>query len=245
MTPKPIVEPMWYVWDWRGFIQKHLWPITYHTRYNSFKIEKQNGDVKFRCKRLPQSLKYGPTEGLKLVKEGIDLKTPIKSASFRIDSLGLDPLMLYITQRFKTSPLQERITTISNWDNVCKQLRDLPKKKDSLPVMSLAHLPEQQAKEDLRQLPQQTEGFHEEEICGHQYKDDIEEGDIEEVLPGFDVAVYTETKSGRPWVGRVVSIDKEKNEFEIHWFEKVQADSNKYVAMFKENKANIATSKWL
>ena len=60
MTPKPIVEPMWYVWDWRGFIQKHLWPITYHTRYNSFKIEKQNGDVKFRCKRLPQSLKYGP-----------------------------------------------------------------------------------------------------------------------------------------------------------------------------------------
>ena len=220
MKPMPTVESMWHIFDWRGFVENQLLPLHYHTRYNSFKLTKENNEVKLRCKRLPQSPRYGPPTGLMLVKEDLNLQANIGSADFRIDQLNLDHLMQFITKRYESFPLFERIDIISNWESVCKKLRDLPKKKETLVKMSLIELPVQDESQNLRPLPDMEDQNIDREITGIEFKERIAEGDVEEVLPGMDVAVYTENKRGRPWVGKVLSINKDQNEFEIHWFEK-------------------------
>ena len=35
----------------------------------------------------------------------------------------------------------------------------------------------------------------------------------QEVQTGMDVAVYTQCKKGRPWIGRVSEIDKKRGKF--------------------------------
>ena len=113
IIPKPSVETMFQINDWRGFVENSMWPLMYHTRYNSFKIVKEEGEVKLRCKRLPQSPEYGPKNGLKLLKDELDLKSPVGSADFRIESLDLDHLKQYIVNQFQSLPFLDRLEVIS------------------------------------------------------------------------------------------------------------------------------------
>ena len=145
--------------------------------------------------------------------------------------------MQYITNRFQALPLFERIDTISSWDSLCKKLRDLPRKKESLEKMSLADLPIQPNDHYARTLPETEDENYGREITGREYDSNVDEGDIEEILPGMDVAVYTEQKKRRPWVGKVLKVDTERNEFEIHWYEKAKNSHSQFNAMFDKNVA--------
>ena len=58
---------------------------------------------------------------------------------------------------------------------------------------------------------------------------------------GMDVAVYTDMKKGRPWVGRVLTIDGVSNTFDIHWYVKTPGQKNKYAAMPSDNESLIST----
>ena len=194
INPKPVVETMWYIFDWRGFVANSLWPLSYHTRYNSFKLTKEENEVKFRCKRFPQSAQYGPPSGIMLVKNDLDIRSHVGSGDFRIDFLDLDHLMQYINKRFQTLPLLERIDVISSWDLICKKLRDLPRKKESLEKMSLVNLPIQPDNHNARALPVTEDENYSRAIEERECRTNVEEGDIEEILPGMDVAVYTEQK---------------------------------------------------
>ena len=40
-----------------------------------------------------------------------------------------------------------------------------------------------------------------------------------DIAIGLDVVVYTESKSDRPWLGRVCEIFEETLEFQIHWYQ--------------------------
>ena len=52
----------------------------------------------------------------------------------------------------------------------------------------------------------------------------------QEVQTGMDVAVYTQSKKGRPWIGRVSEIDKKKGKFNLQWFSR-RSRGNTYYAI--------------
>ena len=240
IDPKPIVENMFHINDWRGFINDKLYPLQYHTRYNSFKFSKEEGEVRLRCKRLPQSIQYGPPSGLKLLKSGFNLGTPIGSSDFRVDSLDLDSLKRYIENKFSNLPLEERLEVISSWTRRFKILQDLPKRKEGLEKISLRDLPNQ-VEYSTRPLPENAITSEGACIVGEEFPEDEPlEGHVEEILPGMDVAVYTETRRGRPWVGRALSIDMESNTFKIRWFMKATGTRNKFVSMSSSD--DVSTS---
>ena len=41
-----------------------------------------------------------------------------------------------------------------------------------------------------------------------------------EIKSGMDVAVFTESKKDRPWLGRVVNVFDDGLSFEVHWFKR-------------------------
>ena len=129
---------------------------------------------------------------------------------------------------------------ISSWEKLFKQLRDLPFKSDSLERLSLSDLPKQ-VPYIVRAAPAVHDELEDPELTGVAYVELVDEGSVEEIMPGMAVAVYSETKEGRPWVGDVVSIDLPKNEFMIHWYEPVLGSKqNKFKAMYVGTKAYTA-----
>ena len=234
IQPKPIVESLFYIWNWRDFIEDKLHPLSYHTFFNSFKITKELGEVRFRYKKLPQSPEYGPKEGMKLVEAGINLE-PVGSADFRIEKLELDKLMKNLETVFQPLPITERMSILTSWAALKKTLEALPIRKDSMPKMDLNNLPKRSWKEteesnlDVEEEIRDIEGvFHEDDVC---------EGDVDdEVVVGMDVCVYTNSKIRRPWVGIVTNLNKEDATLELHWYEKDKASkSNRYKAMFHKD----------
>ena len=41
-----------------------------------------------------------------------------------------------------------------------------------------------------------------------------------EIQSGMDIAVYTESKKDRPWLGRVINIQEGGNTFQVQWFKR-------------------------
>ena len=177
MKPKPVVEVMWFSWDWKQFIELRLNPLENHSYFNSFSLKKEGPDVKLRYKKLPQSVEYGPVCGIRLLKVtgGPHL---IKAAEFRIESLSLEKLLRGLQPFFATLDLNKRIEVSSRWEATKKTLESLPLKRDSLPRMDLEKLPKQafgsNNEEDI-----ETEEDHR-EIRGTFFESVIREGDIEE-----------------------------------------------------------------
>ena len=68
---------------------------------------------------------------------------------------------------------------ISSWDSLCKLLRDLPKKKDSLTKMSLSDLPRQEA--DANRSPPHVVDDDNVQISGREFNANAEEGEVEEI----------------------------------------------------------------
>ena len=234
MKPPPIVESMWYSWDWKTFVEPRLNPLENHSLFNSFMLKKEGGEVRFRYKKLPQSPEYGPLEGIQLVKtrEGLE---PIKAAEFRVEALQLDKLMRGLQPYFNTMDLENKMTVVTRWEGLKKKLEALPARLEGLKRMDIEELPTSSERD--------TEGFQalesedeNRQIRGKFFEEMVEEGNLEdEICVNMDVAVYTVQKRKRPWVGRVASL-KNRETFVVQWFEKDKTSkTGKYVAMEHEN----------
>ena len=238
MKPKPIVQSMQFSWDWKTFIEPRLNPLENHTLFNSFSIKKEEGDVKLRYKKLPQSPTYGPANGLDLVKsfEGFE---PVKAAEFRVETLQLDKLLRGLQPYFSTMDLEAKMRVQSRWEARKKMLEGLSAKREGLPRMDICELPTQcdeeaKSSEDLEDQRQ---------IQGTFFEEIVEEGDLEkEICVNMDVCVYTVQKRKRPWVGRVISLENRDN-FVINWYERDSSSKcGRFIAMKNDN-GTLYTSK--
>ena len=70
-------------------------------------------------------------------------------------------------------------------------------------------------------LPAYLEQYHSVNIRGLQGAKHVEDPPISsfvmEMKPKMDVAIYTQVKNTRPWLGRVISIMPGGQEFVVHW----------------------------
>ena len=161
---------------------------------------------------------------------------PIPVADFRIESLQLDKLMRSLQSYFNTFPLPARMTVVSSWEALKKALESLPNLRDGMPRMNLLSLGKQNAPEDSQGDDDDDIEPNRPQITGDFHEENVDEGDLEqEIAIGMDVCVFTRTKIGRPWVGRVVTIIS-KEEFEIQWYEKdLNFRNGTYKAMNLDN----------
>ena len=230
IIPKPVVEHLFYIWNWKKFIEKELHPLEFHSFFNSFQLKMEENEVRFRYKRLPQDLEYGPKAGMKLVKFGVQSRL-IDVADFRIESLQLEKLFRSLEAFFQTLPLYVRMDVKSKWQALRKTLEALPMKQESMCKMDISSLTGhsvEPAQPEIN-LPNHAEPR---EIEGEFYEELVDEGEFEtEASKGMDVCVYTTSKIKRPWVGRIVEVKKEMAVV-IHWYEKRKGSrSGEYVAM--------------
>ena len=230
IKPKPVVESMMYSWDWKEFVEPRLNPLENHSLFNSFLLKKENGEVRFRYKRLPQSSEYGPLQGIKLIKSREGLH-PVKAAEFRIESLKLDKLMRGLQPYFRTMELERRMTVVTRWEALKKTLESLPAKLERLEKMDLTKLPTY-TEVDSDQVQEMLDADDVRHIRGEFFEEMVEEGNLEdEICVNMDVCVYTVQKRKRPWVGRVAGL-KNRDSFLVHWYEKDQnSKAGRYIAM--------------
>ena len=52
IQPKPVCKSLDFIFGWKGFVTPWLAdpPLTNHSKYNSFSVQKESGKVKFRKK---------------------------------------------------------------------------------------------------------------------------------------------------------------------------------------------------
>ena len=223
IIPKPDVEDLFYIWDWRQYIQPKLSerPLHNHSFYHSFLLKKDDGIVVFRAKQYTQTPEWG--KGIKLLKDGFE-SSPVPASDFRLESLNMDKVFsdLY-TKYFPTLTLQDRQEAEASWERLRTVLESLPKKQANLPPLKLSSLPRQvplvptlapsylQLLED-REVP---------DLEGESYIPEPAFGQFDiEIRSGMDVAVFTHSVKDRPWLGRVLSVEKESSRFEVQWFKK-------------------------
>ena len=220
IKPKPKVEHLFFIWDWKKFVENQLHPLEYHTFFNSFQIKREGVNVKFRYKRLPQDQEFGPAAGMKLLKSSLAL-SPVSVADFRIEQLQLDKLFRSLEVFFQALPIGLRMEVVADWQAIKKTLEALPLKKPSLPKMDLSTLQGFTHSVELPRSPDRHQDGQR-DIQGEFFEETVDEGIIEEeIREGIDVCVYTKNKQQRPWVGRVVKIE-ESSTFVIHWYQKVK-----------------------
>ena len=71
------------------------------------------------------------------------------------------------------------------------------------------------------------------------FPESLEEADFDqEAKEGLDVLIYTKTKKGRPWCGRIVNIQGE-GRFMIQWYERKKG--NTFVACFNPDGSPYTT----
>lgn len=210
-----------YIFDWKAFVIPHLADpqLSNHTRYNSFVLKKEDGNVKLRGKKLPQnadSTLY-PRAGIQLIKENTQFR-PVGAASFRVEDIQFDQIFSGIAKFVSKLPLEEKMTIITSWDNLRQSLESLPGKIANLRRMKLTDLPKQII-EEANEDPEEPDEYDEEnQMTGNLCPETIVEGNLEDDIDsGTDVCVYTETIQGRPWVGRVQELLPNKK-FVINWF---------------------------
>ena len=232
MKPKPIVESMMFSWNWKDYIEPCLNPLGNHSFFNSFCFKKEDGEVKLRYKKLPQSAEYGPVGGMKLLKTRGNLEA-IKAADFRVESLGLEKLLRGLQPYFASLDLETRMIVVTRWEALKKTLEALPLKREALARMDIQKLPKQASGQASR-----DDGTVEEDrqVQGTFFDVPVEEGDLEkDICTDMDVCVYTRVKRKRPWVGRVISI-KDRETFVINWYMKDESSKcGRYIAMFNDN----------
>ena len=69
IKPKPVVELIDYIWNWRDFISPYLFELENHSFYNGFRIAKEYSEssgfvTKMWVKRLPQDDEWIPPTGI-------------------------------------------------------------------------------------------------------------------------------------------------------------------------------------
>ena len=225
VIPKPEVEELLYIWDWRGYITPKLTEksLKNHSFYHSFQLKREDGRAVFRAKKYSQLTEWGPEVGIKLLKDGFEA-TPVPASEFRIETLNLDKVFsdLY-TKFFPTLDTQDRQEAEASWERLRTKLENLPKKRENLLPMKLSSLP-QIGPSAQPLVPNYLESVLSEDlpdlIGEHCVLDPVEGHFDVDIVPGMDVAVYSQSVKDRPWLGRVLKIEESKASFEIHWFKR-------------------------
>ena len=216
IKPAPIVEKLEYIFNWKDHIANQMAaPLKNHTFPKAFLFTKENNVTKMKYKWLPQAEKWIPESGIKLLKDEPDFG-PVGPAPFRFESLELDEFEASLrTKYFPTLQAQVRITVAASWERLRRKFEGMERMKNTLPKMKLSDLPMsgQQPRDVFEFLEEEGTAGNRKEVVGEFYGET--NGDVK---VGEDIAVYTEEKVGRPWVGRVKQVTDE--DVLIHWFGK-------------------------
>ena len=236
INPKPDVESLRWTWDWKQFITGHLSEkkLENHSFFNAFRIVQEDGTTRLRVKRLPQETLWGPPTGVNLLKKNITYD-PVQASEFRVASLNLDKVVHDLQRYFQKMPTHVRVTVSNSWNKLKETLEALPRMRNNLPPMKLLDLPKLPG-HVTPVLPDHYEFVAEKpydlpELVGQVCEVDLFDEHIQE---GVDVVVYTKSKVGRPWVGRVQEI-LPGQKFVIHWYDR-QGKSLKFHQMMKSKK---------
>lgn len=222
ITPKPIYRSLSHIYDWKEFVTPYLSeePLQNHSLYHSFAINKETEGVKFRGKFLPQmpdSSLY-PKTGIRLLKKITDFE-PIGAAGFRLANINFDNIIKGLKKYTDKLPLLERMNVISSWENLRHTLESSVRNSSCLKKLKLLDFPTQNPSEDVEVPDYLQNTLPPDCLSGEYYLEEPDEGDLDEISEGSDVCVYTLSKRGRPWVGRVVQI-LPSSKFMIKWFVK-------------------------
>ena len=234
IKPVPDVEVLEYIWNWKMFALDALTEeeLRNHSKYHAFNIKKEKGQVKLRGKRYLFDDEWVPYTGIRLLKEGTDFPL-VDPAEFRIKKLDLPKVFLHLQKYFSTLPLVERLGVQGSWDRLREKLEKLPSQADVLRKMNIHDLHSFDSIPQIN-LPHHFAHLGQDEIIpdleGETFPEELNEADFEEdVKEGLDVLIYTRSKLGRPWLGRVLS-KKDDFNFTIQWYEKRKGNQNNFYA---------------
>ena len=231
VSPKPSVEHLWYIYDWQNCISGCLTvkQLENHSFYNGFRIKRCQGNVILQAKPLPQDVEWEPKTGIQLLKPGTEFP-PVGAASFRVEDLNLQKAISSLKPYISQMQPEEKDKILKSWERLVNTLESLPRRKDHLKKMKIEELPRQTDRELDNNLDLDL-NKHVPELKGQVYPERLEEGQFnQEVFLGMDVAVYTQSKSNRPWLGRVNEIDRERKKFKLQWFSR-RSRGTTYYAM--------------
>ena len=211
IRPAPIVECLDYIFDWKEHISSQLAaPLKNHTFPKAFLISREDEMTKLRYKWLPQGAEWMPKSGIKLLKDNPDLG-PVGAAPFRFESLEMDDIEASLrTKYFPTLNAHVKLSVAASWQRLRRKLESTERKKNFLPKMKLKNLPIS------GQQPIDVFEFHEEEVNRRDVEGEIYAEKLGQVTVGEDIAVYTDEKDGRPWVGRILTVNE--TDIVIHWY---------------------------
>ena len=137
-----------------------------------------------------------------------------------------------LVRYFKRMPAHVGVSVQESWEQLLGKLKDLPGEIYKFPEMNLLSLPTNQEHPVQHSIPDQFNFVEDEvdtlpEIVGYEFPEQLFDHNIRE---GIDVAILTQDKDTRPWVGRVSKILPNR-QFSIHWFER-NGRSLKFRPMF-------------
>ena len=228
IAPKPVCTNLFYIHAWKEFIEGKLskTKLENHSFYHSFKISKEISNEKektlFRGKLYPQDAVFGPKEGIVLIQDGTEFDS-IGAADFRIHKLQLTKVFQSLQKYICTLPLNLKMTVTSSWEALRKTLESLEKNRDNLRKMRISELPKQVV-DTASEIPEHLSQFVEDEeypeLNGEIHQEDPVEACFgTEISVDTDVVIYTRSKLGRPWVGRIVQV-LEGEKFSVQWYQR-------------------------
>ena len=185
-----------------------------------------------RYKDLPQNEKWLPEPGYQLLEEvgggqlNVDSIGGIVADQFRVEDLHLDAVGADYMKYVETIHNEEtKKQCLKSWDKLRSRLEKMPRKRNNLPRMNLKELPKQGPEMEVFEFVEEEEGRG---VGGIKMYDEK----LGSLRIGDDVAIYTKTMSGRPWIGRVMEI--KEGEVSVQWFQKKSARL-KYEAQYYRN----------
>ena len=244
IRPKPKVESLLFVWDWKSFIQPNLTdiPLENHTKYNSFAIVKEQGMVKLRAKRLPQfdDKELQPRAGIRLYKKGCVFDA-VGAADFRVEEIKFDLIMKGILKYASKLPEERQRGVLNSWGKLRDTLDSLPNRRSTFPSMKLEDLPVQKVDLASSRTASNSDLLDpidsiETAIRGEIFPEEVTVGAYSEISVNTDVCVYTSDITSRPWVGRVTKL-LEGEKFEIVWFTRKRGRGGVF-RMMKDQQGN-------
>ena len=234
IQPLPDVEVLDYIWDWKLFVLDKLTKeeLRNHSNYHAFNLKKESGFVKLRGKRFLFDDEWCPVTGIRVLKEGTEFSS-VGPAEFRIEKLNLPKIFQHLQRFFLTIPLVERMVVQGSWDKLREHLEKLPSQAELLKKLDIFELKPQNSDIPIN-IPQHFAHLSQDEVIpdleGETFPEELDEADFnEDVKEGVDVLVYTKTKHGRPWIGRVLQ-KLDRSVFTLQWYERRKGNTNNFYA---------------
>ena len=239
ISPTPDCRHLWYIFGWRDYIIDHLSDqhLQNHSRFNSFLISQEGGIAKLRAKKLPQDSELVPRAGIRLLKSNHE-NAAVGPAEFRIEKIEWDKIFKGLSIFLSKLPLERKMQIQTKWDCLRTKLEGLPQRSENFEKMMICNLPKQT--EDIVTIPEHLIRPNEmQELRGELCPEEIIEGQIEdEVVEGIDVCIYTEEIRGRPWVGRIVEVLRNRR-FKLQWYVRKTSRSKVFTALMASSEHKL------